>query len=103
MKKLNSNPAHINYDILLHPLVTEKTNMFAESSQYGFVVNIAATKPQIKTAVEKIFNVKVEAVNTLVRKGKNKVFKGRRGRQSDIKKAYVRLADGQRIDIASGV
>lgn len=94
---------HINYDTLLYPVITEKTNAVAESNQYAFAVRLDATKHDIKHAVEGIFNVKVEAVNTQVRKGKTKVFRGRRGRQSDIKCAFVRLADGQRIDLTAGV
>ena len=62
-----------------------------------------ATKPQIKAAVEKLFNVKVTAVNTLLRKGKTKVFRGVRGKQQDVKKAVVTLADGHRIDMTSGL
>lgn len=91
------------YDVIRHPVVTEKANMGSESNQYSFVVDLNATKPQIKAAVEKIFNVKVLSVNTLVRKGKRKIFKGRRGVQSDMKKAMVRIEAGQRIELTAGV
>lgn len=85
------------YDVIVKPVLSEKLTSLAKSNQYGFVVNREATKSDIKVAVEKIFNVRVEAVNTLVRKGKTKRFKGRPGRRSDEKRAYVRLAAGQVI------
>jgi large subunit ribosomal protein L23 len=68
-----------------------------------FKVRREATKPQIKAAIEKLFDVKVTAVNTLLRKGKSKIFRGMRGKQQDVKKAVVTLADGYRIDVTSGV
>lgn len=85
------------YDVLVKPVLSEKTTSLAVSNQYGFVVHPDATKPDIKKAVENIFNVKVSAVNTLVRKGKSKRFRGRLGVRSDEKRAYVRLLDGQSI------
>ena len=91
------------YDLIVAPVITEKATIASESNQFVFKVRREATKPQIKAAVEKLFDVKVTAVNTLVRKGKAKVFRGMRGRQQDIKKAVVTLADGYRIDITSGV
>jgi large subunit ribosomal protein L23 len=91
------------YDVIRYPVVTEKSNMSGEANQYTFVVDLNANKHDIKDAVEKIFNVKVLAVNTLIRKGKRKVFKGRKGVQSDLKKAMVRLEAGQRIDLTAGV
>jgi large subunit ribosomal protein L23 len=94
---------HINYDTLLYPVVTEKTNLLSEVNQYAFAVRLDATKPEIKSAVESIFRGKVESITTQVRKGKNKVFRGRRGRQSDVKRAYVRITSGQRIDLTAGV
>jgi large subunit ribosomal protein L23 len=92
-----------HYDLIVAPVITEKATIASESNQFVFKVRREATKPQIKAAVEKLFDVKVTAVNTLVRKGKAKVFRGMRGRQQDIKKAVVTLADGYRIDITSGV
>lgn len=85
------------YDVIVKPVLSEKLTSLGSTNQYGFVVNPDATKLDIKNAVEKIFNVKVEGVNTLVRKGKTKRFKGRLGRRSDQKRAYVRLAAGQAI------
>ena len=92
-----------HYDLIVSPVITEKATIASESNQFVFKVRREATKPQIKAAVEKLFDVKVTAVNTLVRKGKNKVFRGMRGRQQDVKKAVVTLADGHRIDVTSGV
>lgn len=87
------------YDTILRPIITEKATMANEHGQATFAVAITATKPQIKAAVEMLFNVKVTAVNTIVQKGKAKTFKGRPGRRSDMKKAMVTLAEGQNIDL----
>lgn len=89
------------YDVIRSPLVTEKSTMASEHSQVVFKVAMSATKPEIKEAIERLFNVKVLAVNTLIRKGKTKRFKGVRGHQSDFKKAIVTLAEGQAIDITA--
>ena len=89
------------YDVIRAPLVTEKSTMVSESNQVMFKVAMTATKPDIKEAVERLFNVKVVAVNTLIRKGKNKRFRGVKGQQSDFKKAIVTLEEGQTIDITS--
>ncbi len=89
------------YDVIRSPVVTEKSTMASENSQVVFKVAIDATKPDIKEAVERLFNVKVIAVNTLIRKGKTKRFKGVKGRQSDFKKAIVTLEEGQTIDITT--
>jgi len=91
------------YMTILSPLVTEKATALSERNQVVFEVAIDATKPQIKAAVEGLFNVKVLAVNTLVVKGKTKRFRGREGRRSDWKKAMVRLAEGQSIDLTTGL
>ena len=91
------------FDIIKHPLVTEKTTMAGEHNQYGFVVANDANKDEIKQAVEKIFKVAVTAVNTLVQDGKKKRFKGRFGQRSDFKKAYVTLKNGQTLDVSTGV
>ena len=87
------------YDTILRPIITEKATIANENGQVTFAVAINATKPQIKAAVEMLFNVKVIAVNTIVQKGKTKTFRGRSGRRSDIKKAMVTLAAGQTIDL----
>jgi large subunit ribosomal protein L23 len=91
------------YDVIKSPAITEKATMLSANNQVVFNVARAATKPQIKAAVEKLFGVKVEAVNTLVRKGKFKRFKGRAAMQSDVKKAVVTLAEGQTIDVMTGL
>ena len=90
------------FDILLRPVVTEKTTQQAAFNQYAFVVALKANKGQIKKAVEKAFNVTVENVNTVLQKGKTKRFRGRKSFRSDFKKAYVTLKSGQTIDITSG-
>lgn len=89
------------YEIISHPHVTEKATRGSEFAQVTFKVPMSATKPRIKLAVETIFGVKVKGVNTIVQKGKTKRFKGNIGFRSDVKKAVVRLAEGQTID-ASG-
>jgi large subunit ribosomal protein L23 len=89
------------YDVIRSPVVTEKSTMASEKSQVVFKVAIDATKPEIKEAVERLFNVKVVAVNTLIRKGKIKRFRGVKGQQSDFKKAIVTLEEGQAIDITA--
>ena len=91
------------YQIILSPVVTEKATRLNETSQVTFKVTRDATKPEIKAAVEKLFNVKVEAVNTLVMKGKTKRFRGREGQRSDWKKAMVKLQAGQTIDLTTGL
>jgi large subunit ribosomal protein L23 len=96
-----SDPRH--YDVILSPLITEKATMASERNQVVFKVARTATKPQIKAAVEKLFDVKVKRVNTLIRKGKVKITRGRRGEQSDIKRAIVTLEEGHRIDVTTGL
>jgi large subunit ribosomal protein L23 len=91
-----------HYDVITSPVITEKSTLVSEFNQVIFNVAKTATKPQIKAAVEALFGVKVTAVNTLVRKGKVRRFRGRPGRQSDQKKAIVTLAEGQSIDITEG-
>ncbi|CAH2402226.1 50S ribosomal protein L23 [Mesorhizobium ventifaucium] len=92
-----------HYDVIVSPAITEKSTMASEQNQIVFNVAKKASKPEIKAAVEALFGVKVMAVNTLVRKGKIKRFRGTIGRQSDVKKAIVTLADGQSIDVATGL
>ena len=92
-----------HYDTIISPVITEKATMASENNQVVFKVARNATKPQIKAAIEKLFDVKVTAVNTLLRKGKTKAFRGVRGRQQDMKKATVTLADGYRIDVTTGL
>ena len=92
-----------HYDVIVSPAITEKTTMASEQNQVIFNVAKKASKPEIKAAVEALFGVKVTAVNTLLRKGKLKRFRGTIGRQSDVKKAIVTLADGHSIDVATGL
>ena len=87
------------YDTILRPIITEKATMANENGQITFAVSITATKPEIKAAVEMLFDVKVTAVNTILQKGKTKMWRGRPGRRSDTKKAMVTLAEGQTIDL----
>ena len=99
--KAAQDPRH--YDVILSPVVTEKATMASQNNQVIFRVARTATKPEIKDAVEKLFNVKVEGVNTLVVKGKTKFFRQRKGTRSDVKKAIVTLAEGHSIDITTGL
>jgi large subunit ribosomal protein L23 len=92
-----------HYDVIVSPAITEKSTVATEQNQVIFNVAKKASKPEIKAAVEALFGVKVLAVNTLVRKGKLKRFRGTVGRQSDSKKAIVTLAEGQSIDVATGL
>jgi len=92
-----------HYDILRSPVITEKSTMASEHNQVMFNVAKTATKPEIKKAVESLFDVKVKAVNTLVRKGKVKRFRNREGRLSDVKKAIVTLEEGHSIDVTTGL
>ena len=96
-----SDPRH--YDVIVAPVITEKATFASEHNKVMFKVRRNATKPQIKEAIEKLFDVKVKAVNTLVRKGKFKAFRGRPGQQSDVKKAIVTLQEGHRIDVTTGL
>jgi large subunit ribosomal protein L23 len=92
-----------HYDVIVSPVITEKATMASEENKVVFKVRRDATKPQIKAAVEHLFDVKVESVNTLIRKGKTRVFRGVRGVQSDVKKAVVTLAEGHKIDVTTGL
>jgi large subunit ribosomal protein L23 len=98
---MSPDPRH--YDIIIAPVITEKATVASERNQVIFKVARNATKPQIKEAVEKLFDVKVKSVNTLVRKGKIKAFKGTLGVQSNVKKAVVTLEEGHRIDVTTGL
>lgn len=92
-----------HYDTIVAPVVTEKSTRLGELSQVVFRVRKDATKPQIKSAVEALFDVKVTAVNTLNVKGKVKRFRGTLGKRGDVKKAIVTLAEGQKIDVTTGI
>lgn len=98
---MSANAKH--YDTVLTPVITEKSTIVAENNQIVFEVPLSSSKPEIKVAVEQLFNVSVTAVNTILTKGKTKRFRGRLGRRSDVKKAIVTLKDGDTIDIATGL
>ena len=91
------------YEVIRAPMVTEKSTLASEHNQVVFRVPLDATKPEIKASVEGLFKVKVKGVNTLRQKGKTKRFRGRPGRRSDIKKAYVTLEEGHSIDVTTGI
>jgi large subunit ribosomal protein L23 len=96
-----SDPRH--YDVIIAPVITEKATMASEHNKVMFKVRKDATKPQIKEAIEKLFDVKVKNVNTLIRRGKVKTFKNKVGQQSDVKRAIVTLEEGHRIDVTTGL
>jgi large subunit ribosomal protein L23 len=102
-KPQKAAPDARHYDIVLAPHITEKSTMLSETNSVVFRVAPRATKPEIKAAIEALFNVKVENVNTITSKGKTKRWKGAPYRRSDVKKAIVRLAEGQSIDVTSGI
>ena len=91
------------FDVIRQPVITEKATLASESNQVVLKVAMDASKPLIKEAVEALFDVKVKAVNTLVRKGKVKRFRGIRGKQNDVKQAIVTLEDGHAIDVSTGI
>jgi large subunit ribosomal protein L23 len=92
-----------NYDVILSPVITEKATKLTETNQVVFRVSLDATKPKIAKAVEELFKVKVTGVNTVRVKGKTKAFRGKPYKRSDYKKAIVTLAEGQQIDITTGL
>ena len=92
-----------HFDVIVAPHITEKSTMLSEQNAVVFKVAKDASKPEIKAAVEALFNVKVTGVNTIVTKGKTKRWKGQTYQRSDAKKAIVTLAEGETIDITSGV
>lgn len=91
------------YDVIRRPIITEKATMASEANAVVFEVAMDASKPEIKAAVESLFNVKVKAVNTAISKGKVKRFRGRPGKRNDVKKAYVTLEAGNAIDVTTGL
>ena len=96
-------PAARHYDTVLAPVITEKATLLSEQNKVVFKVAMHATKDEIAAAIEALFKVNVTKVNTMIVKGKTKRFRGIMGRRSDVKKAIVTLADGQSIDIATGL
>ena len=99
----DKQPTETLYDVIKSPLITEKSTMASEFNQVMFNVSMWATKPQIKQAVETLFKVDVKGVNTLIQKGKVKRFRGQVGRRNNIKKAIVTFAEGQSIDVTTGL
>lgn len=102
-KKVEAKLLPQHYQVILAPVITEKATNNSAFNQVTFRVTKDATKPAIKTAVEQLFKVKVESVNTLNRKGKVKRFRGRVGQRSDAKIAVVTLAEGSKIDVTTGI
>ncbi|SEL84498.1 LSU ribosomal protein L23P [Roseovarius azorensis] len=98
---MSAKPEH--YDVIRKPVITEKATMASDNGAVVFEVHMDANKPQIKEAVEALFGVKVKAVNTTITKGKQKRFRGQLGRRNDVKKAYVTLAEGNTIDVTTGL
>ena len=103
MAKKNPQVAINHYDVVLAPVITEKSTLLSEHNAVVFKVANDASKPQIKAAVEALFGVSVTGVNTLTQKGKTKRWKGRPYTRSDVKKAIVTLAEGQSIDVTTGI
>ena len=102
-KKQQAAVDNRHYDVIVAPHITEKSTLLSEQNAVVFKVAKGASKPEIKAAVEALFNVKVTGVNTMVTKGKTKRWKGKPYQRSDVKKAIVRLAEGQSIDVTSGI
>jgi large subunit ribosomal protein L23 len=102
-KQQQAAPDARHYNIVLSPHITEKSTMLSEANAVVFKVAPSATKPEIKAAIEALFNVKVTNVNTIVTKGKSKRWQGKPYRRSDVKKAIVTLAEGESIDVTGGI
>jgi large subunit ribosomal protein L23 len=92
-----------HYDVILAPVITEKATVLSEQNKVVFRVSMNSTKDEISAAVEELFKVQVLKVNTMITKGKTKRFRGRKGQRSDVKKAIVTLAEGQSIDVTTGL
>ena len=101
--KTSNSVSASTYDTLVRPVITEKSMLVSENGKVTFMVPLSASKDDVKAAVESIFNVKVEKVNTIRQFGKTKLFRGRKGERSDYKKALVTLAKGQNIDVTTGI
>ena len=102
-KEAGTQPRAYHYDVIVSPAITEKSTSASEQNKIVFNVRLDANKTDIKSAVEALFSVKVAKVNTLVRLGKTKLFRGVKGKHNDVKKAVVTLAPGQTIDLSNGV
>ena len=102
-KSKSNNVTAAMYDTLVRPVITEKSMVSSEAGKVVFIVPLSATKESVKSAVEAIFNVKVTKVNTIKQFGKTKSFRGHAGSRSDYKKAIITLAEGQNIDVTTGI
>lgn len=102
-KNKSNNVTAAMYDTLVRPVITEKSMVSSEAGKVVFIVPLSATKNEVKAAVEAIFNVTVKKVNTIKQFGKVKGYRGRQGKRSDYKKALITLADGQNIDVTTGI
>lgn len=102
-KSKSNNVTAAMYDTLVRPVITEKSMVSSEAGKVVFIVPLSATKESVKSAVEAIFNVKVTKVNTIKQFGKTKSFRGHTGNRSDYKKAIITLAEGQNIDVTTGI
>ena len=91
------------YNIVIAPIITEKATKISEKNQYVFKVKIDSNKREIKKAIEKLFKVKIKTIKTIKIKGKNKIFKGTKGRRSDYKKAIICLNKGENLDYSGGI
>tara|TARA_B100001248_G_C27334044_1_gene432924 strand:- start:881 stop:1177 length:297 start_codon:yes stop_codon:yes gene_type:complete len=91
------------YNIIVSPVITEKATKISENNQFVFKVKIDSNKKEIKEAIEKLFKVKVKSIKTIKTKGKNKIFKGTKGRRSDYKKAVICLNKGENLDYSGGI
>ena len=100
---MKEQPTTDSYDIIRRPIITEKATLSSENNTIAFEVSIKSTKKQIKVAIENLFNVKVESVNTLIVNGKVKRFRGKLCKRRDLKKAYVTLLEGNTIDVSTGL
>ena len=103
VKSKSNNVTAAMYDTLVRPVITEKSMVSSEAGKVVFIVPLSATKNEVKAAVEAIFNVTVKKVNTIKQFGKVKSFRGRNGKRPDYKKALITLADGQNIDVTTGI
>lgn len=102
-KSKSNNVTAAMYDTLVRPVITEKSMIASEAGKVVFMVPLSATKNEVKAAVEAIFNVTVKKVNTIKQFGKVKSFRGHEGKRNDYKKAIITLADGQNIDVTTGI
>ncbi len=102
LRKIISNMKKL-YDIIKFPVVTEKSTKISENNKFVFKVELNSSKAEIKKAIEKTFKVKVKTVNTIKIKGKNKIFKGTKGKRSDYKKAIITLLKGETLDYSGGI